>query len=106
MSAHIPAAPAESIEPAEPAVDDADLAVTAYVLAVRKTQYPQLVRAEAQARLHLAAAIQAMDEVEDLAEAGHKVHSLTEQAEVERAKDAYAQALADLVRGQLADAEL
>lgn len=86
--------------PANTATDDADLVLATYTLAVRKTQYPQLVRAEAQARLKLAAAIAAMDEVEDLIEAGLSPHSLIEQDAVEQAKDDYAQALADLMRGQ------
>ncbi|MCR1163187.1 hypothetical protein NEK97_17120 [Paenarthrobacter sp. UW852] len=41
-----------------------------------------------------------MDEVEDRIAAGEKIHSLYEQAAIERAKDAYAQALADLIRGE------
>lgn len=84
----------------EPVVDNTDLMVATYILVTRAEQFPELRRTEAQARLKLAAAIQAMDEIEDLAAAGHKVHSLAEQAEVERAKDTYAQALADLLRGQ------
>lgn len=51
-----------------------------------------LVRAEALARLLLAAAIKDMDEA--------PAPALAEQARVETAKDAHAQALANLVRGQ------
>ncbi|MFF1880219.1 hypothetical protein ACFVVC_01955 [Pseudarthrobacter sp. NPDC058196] len=69
-------------------------------LAMSKAFHPDLRRAEAQARVQLAAAVMAMDEVEDRIAAGEKIHSLYEQAAVERAKEAYAQALADLVRGQ------
>jgi len=54
-----------------------------------------LSRAEAEARLDLAAAIQAWDAA--TAEGGYGIYH---QHEVEKAKDAYAQALADLVRGE------
>lgn len=92
----------ETTTPVASQSEDAELVGIAYTLTVRKTQYPQLVRAEAQARLRLAAAIAALDETEDRIEAGMAIHSLNEQLAVERAKDDYAQALADLVRGQLA----
>lgn len=80
--------------------DDAALQSVVYTMAMRKIQYPQLVHTEAQARLKLAAAIAAMDEAEDRIEMGMAIHSLNEQAAVEQAKDAYGQALADLMRGQ------
>ena len=58
-------------------------------------------RRVADARLELAAAILAMDAVDDRIESGEKIHSLQEQAAVELAKNAYAQALANLLRGAL-----
>lgn len=67
-------------------------------LAFARQQHPELVRAEAQARLDLAAAIMAMDDAADLP--GR--HNFNEQVAVEQAKDHYAAALADLVRGEAA----
>ena len=85
----------------EPDLDaEAQRVAAVHRLATSKAFYPELRRAEAQARVQLAAAVIAMDEVEDRIAAGEKIHSLYEQAAVERAKDAYAQALADLVRGE------
>lgn len=60
--------------------------------------HPELGRAEAQARLILAAAIMEWDQAEE--EASDSQHTLVEQAEVERATHAYVQALADLLRGE------
>ena len=87
----------------EPELDlgaEAQRVAAVHRLAMRRAFHPELRRAEAQARVQLAAAVMAMDEVEDRIAAGEKIHSLYEQAAVERAKDAYAQALADLVRGE------
>lgn len=58
--------------------------------------HPELRDAEAQARIALAAAIIKMDAAEGIP--GR--HNLDEQVAVERATQAYAQALADLVRGE------
>lgn len=69
-------------------------------LAFAAKQHPELKRAEAEARLDLAAAIMAMDE----ADGDPMRHSLQEQAEVEAATDTYADALANLLRGE-ADAQ-
>lgn len=80
---------------------DAAAVAATYRLAMHRERHPGLKRAESTARLHLAAAIIAMDEAES--QPGR--HSLQEQAEVERAKDAYAQALADLLRGESGSCE-
>lgn len=82
-----------------------DRAGATFLLGLRRISHKDLLRAEAQARLDFAAAIIAMDEVDDRIAAGEKIHSLNEQAAVERAKDAYAQALANLVRGETAENE-
>ncbi|SDH39102.1 hypothetical protein [Microbacterium sp. 77mftsu3.1] len=70
-------------------------------LAFAREQHPDLVRAEAQARVDLAAAIMKLDEAADSDDViwGRR-HTMQEQAAVERAKNAYAQALADLLRGE------
>lgn len=69
------------------------------VLGFARQKHPELRHAEAAARLDLAAAIIAMDAVNERIDAGEKIHCMNEQAAVERAQHAYAQALADLVRG-------
>ncbi|MGW1784895.1 hypothetical protein ACWCQQ_38195 [Streptomyces sp. NPDC002143] len=69
-------------------------------LSVMSERHPELKRRVADARLELAAAILAMDAVEERVQAGKKIHSLQEQAAVELAKNAHAQALADLLRGE------
>ncbi|MEU3049099.1 hypothetical protein ABZ705_21760 [Streptomyces sp. NPDC006984] len=69
-------------------------------LSVMSERHPELKRRVADARLELAAAILAMDAVEERIQAGEKLHSLQEQAAVELAKNAHAQALADLLRGE------
>lgn len=76
-------------------------------LAFVRQKYPELVRAEAAARLRLAAAIIALDEVEDRhQDRSHPgLYSLAEQAEVEAAKEQYVCALADLLRGEANSAE-
>lgn len=66
-------------------------------LAFARIADKELGRAEAQARLNLAAAIIALDEAEDLAEE-NQAHTAWEQFAVETAKNDYAQALADLLR--------
>lgn len=70
-------------------------------LAFAGKQHPELRQAEAAARLDLAAAIMAWDEAEDSDEvrAGRR-HTLHEQNDVALAKSAYAQALANLIRGE------
>lgn len=65
-------------------------------LAFARKQHPELVKAEAQARVNLAAAIMAMDEAAD--QPGR--HNLFEQAAVETALQEFGRALADLVRGE------
>ncbi|PUB32535.1 hypothetical protein C8K30_1011061 [Promicromonospora sp. AC04] len=80
---------------------DADAAsvedvATTFRLAVMAERHPALRRAEARARLRLAAAIQAMDEAGSVP--GR--HDLGEQAAVELASQRYSRALADLVRGE------
>ncbi|WP_215544998.1 hypothetical protein [Amycolatopsis sp. CA-230715] len=67
----------------------------AYTLARMRDLVPELGKAERQARLRLAAAIQAMDRAENIP--GH--HNLTEQASVELAMRDYARTLADFLRG-------
>lgn len=67
-------------------------------LAFARKQHPELGRAEAAARTQLAATIMTMDEADE----APGVHSLNEQAAVEHAKNAYSQALADLLRGEAA----
>lgn len=63
-------------------------------LAFARKQYPELVRAEADARVELARSILEMDEA---VEAGP---AIGEQAQVEIAIRGYAEALADLLRGE------
>jgi len=72
-----------------------------YRLGVMSEKHPELKRRVADTRLELAAAILAMDAVDDRIESGEKIHSLQEQAAVGLAKNAYAQALANLLRGAL-----
>lgn len=69
-------------------------------LAKAKMVHPALGRAEAQARVRLAAAIIAMDAVDERIANGESIHSLQEQAGVELAGRAHQQALANLLRGE------
>lgn len=64
-------------------------------LGITRKQHPELVRAEAQARLLLAGAIMRLDKA---AEDGPAIE---EQTAVEQAMRAYGDALADLVRAPL-----
>lgn len=73
------------------------IAATARLTFARR-QHPGLKAAEARARLALAAAVMAMDEAFDSGSA-----AIAEQFAVEEAKDEYAQALADLIRGESPD---
>lgn len=73
---------------------------TVYQLSMMSGRHPEMKRRVADARLELAAAILTMDAVDERIEAGEKIHSLQEQAAVEHAKNTYAQALADLLRGE------
>ena len=66
-------------------------------LAFAREQHPELSRRLAEAKVELAAAIIAMDEAADIP--GR--HNLHEQAAVETMTQRYAQALADLVRGDV-----
>ncbi|MFE6939597.1 hypothetical protein [Streptomyces chartreusis] len=72
----------------------------AHRLGLMSEQHPELKRRVADARLELAAVILAMDAVDERIQAGEKIHSVQEQAAVEQAKNAHAQALADLLRGE------
>lgn len=76
-------------------IASAEEVATAFTLAVMTGDHPELRRAEARARLRLAAAIKTMDAAQSVP--GR--HDLHEQAAVEQASRAYTQALADLVRG-------
>lgn len=66
-----------------------------FTLAMHKKLYPDLNRALAEARLDLAAAIQALDRAVDKGEPG-----IAEDIIVSHTTTAHAQALADLLRGQ------
>lgn len=76
-----------------------------YRMATMRERHADLGRAEAQARTDLAAAIIAMDEADELARRDPSRHSMQEQARVELAKARYAQALADLLRGEAQSCE-
>ncbi|WP_137811329.1 hypothetical protein [Gordonia sp. GAMMA] len=78
----------------QPVTTDSQHVAAVYRLACARQQHPQLRTAEANARVVLAAAIMAMDEACDTGPA------IAEQAAVERARHAYAVALADLIRGE------
>lgn len=67
-----------------------------YRLAVMREHYRELSRAAQEAHNDLAAAIMAMDEAAGI----EGRHNLQEQAAVEAAKNAHAQALANLLRGE------
>lgn len=88
--------------PATPPAPEADPAAqigAVFCLATQSKLKPALRRAEAQARLALAAAIIGFDQ--KLEACGDDLRqTLHEQAAIEEAKTAYAQALADLVRGE------
>lgn len=60
-----------------------DRAGATFLLGLRRISHKDLLRAEAQARLDFAAAIIAMDEVDDRIAAGESIHSLNEQVAVE-----------------------
>lgn len=66
-------------------------------LSMARDSYRDLVQAEAEARLDLAAAILAMDEAEDQPAR----HNLVEQQAVNDALTAYGQALANVLRGEV-----
>lgn len=70
-------------------------------LAFARAQNRDLLQAEADARIDLAAAIMAMDETED--QPGK--HNLVEQQAVNVALTAYGNALADLIRGETSEPE-
>ncbi|WP_327357766.1 hypothetical protein [Streptomyces sp. NBC_01304] len=69
-------------------------------LGVMSERHPELKRRLADSQLELAAVILTMDAVDERIQAGEAIHSLQEQAAVEQARDAHAQALADLLRGE------
>lgn len=68
-----------------------------FALATSRTLHPELGHEESQARLTLAAAIMEMDEA---MQSGPAIH---QQANVNEATTAYAQSLANLLRGQASD---
>lgn len=69
-----------------------------FTLGMHRQRFPELTRAEAQARLRLAAAIMSFDE---LSEAGE--NTLFAQARIETETINYRDALADLLRGETSD---
>lgn len=71
-------------------------------LELSENHHPKLAEAERLARLNLAAAINEWDSVERLIDSGDLPgrHSLQEQAAVDQAALTYANALADLLRGE------
>ncbi|MFK0179609.1 hypothetical protein ACIQVR_26985 [Streptomyces xanthochromogenes] len=73
---------------------------TVHRLGVMSELHPELKRCVADAQLELAAVILALDAVDKRIQAGEKIHSLHEQAAVEQVKNAHAQVLADLLRGE------
>lgn len=83
---------APTITRVEPFVfDDGTEVQAAFALAMNKTTHPELVKAEAKARLKLAAAIRYVDANPDL--------GLFTQPVLDEAMNSHAQALANLVRG-------
>ncbi|MGW3202293.1 hypothetical protein ACWDBD_48970 [Streptomyces sp. NPDC001118] len=83
-----------------PTISEEQKVAAVHRLSVMSERHPELKRRAADARLELAAVILAMDAVDERIQAGEKIHSLQEQAAVESAKNAHAQALADLLRGE------
>ncbi|MEW1629635.1 hypothetical protein AB0387_19895 [Streptomyces sp. NPDC089173] len=81
-------------------ISDKQKVAAAYRLGVMTSQHPKLRSRLADAQLELAAAIVTMDAVEERIQAGEEIHSLQEQVGVELAKNNYAQALAELLRGE------
>lgn len=75
----------------------ADTWAATFTLSMHRKRFPELVKAEAQSRLLLAAAIQRLDAAYD---ADPDDPALFEQVAVTEASQAYAQALADLLRGE------
>uniref|UniRef100_A0AAU2UVX9 Uncharacterized protein n=1 Tax=Streptomyces sp. NBC_00003 TaxID=2903608 RepID=A0AAU2UVX9_9ACTN len=73
---------------------------TVHRLGVMSERHPELKRRVADARFELDAVILAMNAADERIQAGEEIHSLQEQAAVEQAKNAHAQALADLLRGE------
>lgn len=91
-----------SIDEVVPIGIESDAARSGAAARVRfvSAENPHLQQREIEARLTLTAAIMQLDEAEDTdAVVGGLLHSLHERALVELAKNAYAQALADLIRG-------
>ncbi|MFB7594631.1 hypothetical protein [Streptomyces sp. NPDC056160] len=82
------------------AISEEQKVAAVHRLSVMSEQHPERKRRVADARLELVAAILAMDAVEARIQAGEKIYSFQEQAAVELAKNARAQALADLLRGE------
>ena len=70
------------------------------VLAQRSSTHPQLRRAEAQARVELAAAILVWDAAELAKSEDLSVHTLNEQQAVNTALQKYGEALANYLRGE------
>lgn len=80
---------------ASPAADDTAGLASIFKLMMMGQSHPELRKAEARARVQLASAIRALDAAASVP--GR--HTLNEQLAVNQAKDDYAQALADLLRG-------
>ncbi|MBD0673987.1 hypothetical protein [Streptomyces sp. CBMA156] len=82
------------------AITEEQKVAAVYRLGVMTAKHPALKGRLADTRLELAAAIIALDAVEERIQGGEKIHSLQEQTAVEQAKNDYAQALAELLRGE------
>ena len=86
----------ENTTPAAPLTQEEARVGATFRLTMMRDLVPELKKAEAAARLDLAAAIIAMDVAADIP--GR--HNLSEQVTVEDAREAYGHALADLLRGE------
>ncbi|MFE7116565.1 hypothetical protein ACFU99_14250 [Streptomyces sp. NPDC057654] len=82
-----------------PTISEEQKAAAVHRLSKMSEQHPELKHRLADARLELAAAILAMDAVEERIQVGEKIHSFQEQFTVDVAESAHAEALADLLRG-------
>jgi myo-inositol catabolism protein IolC len=83
-----------------PAVSEEQKIDAVHRLGTTAERHPELRRRVADARLELAAAMLAKRAIDERIQAGEKTHSLQEQAAVEQAKNAHAQTLGDLLRGE------
>lgn len=99
MSSTTPPLPATEPQQPDPIVEAARVSAT-FTLAMRGSSHPELKRALADARLDLAAAIQAMDAAFERVESG-----IAEQLAVNTAMVNHAAAMADLLRGEAASSD-